>query len=366
MGGKMPLIQDIFKQYGGGYLEKYGEKMPSSHKKALLAMIECRSKSLGGETYFCKKCNQYHYSYHSCGNRHCAVCGNDDAGKWIAAQRTKLLPFTYFLATFTIPEQLRALCRANQKLFYGILFRASSTALKALAGDKKYLGAQIGMTGILHTWSRALAYHPHVHYLVPGGGITDEMKKVRFSEDNFLVHVRPLSIIFKAKFRDTLKAKAPDLFNKIRPNTWKRAWVVHIKAVGNGEKALGYMGRYLFRVAIGNNRILKLQAGKVTFRYTDYKTGKTKTVTVDVLEFIRRFLQHVLPHNFMKVRYYGFLAAASRKKLTKLRKMLYLDGVPQKDLQDIAKTPKVILCPVCGNPLQWIEKLPKSYAGHLP
>ncbi len=362
----MTLIQDIFKQYGGRYLEKYGGKMPAMHKKALLAMIGCRTKSLGGETYLCKKCNQYHYSYHSCGNRHCAICGNNDAGQWVFRNQKTMLPFTYFLATFTMPKELRNLCRGNQKLFYSILFKASSDALKHLAKDKKYLGAGIGMIGILHSWTRALIYHPHVHYLIPGGGITDKGKKVCFSDDKFLMHVKPLSKIFKAKFRDCLKKEAPGIFNKIRPNTWKRDWVVHIKAVGDGQKALEYMGRYLFRVAISNNRIIKLSDGKVTFRYTDNKKGKSKTITVDVLEFIRRFLQHVLPHNFMKVRYYGFLAAASRKKLARLRKLLYMDGIPEKDDDNSRATTKVLLCPLCGGQLQWIETIPRGLIDHGP
>ena len=321
----MPLIQDIFTQYGSLYLKKYGKNMPPLHKKALHAIMNCRTRNLGGEVYYCKKCNQYHYSYHSCQNRHCLVCQNNDACEWIKKQNKMILPFTYFLATFTMPEELRELCRKRQKLFYTILFKASSDALKLLAKDKKCLGAEIGMIGILHTWTRAMIYHPHVHYLIPGGSIGNDGRTVRFSDDDFLMHIKPLSIIFKAKFRDSLKKQAGEVFNKITANTWKRDWVVHIKPVGNGEKALEYMGRYLFRVAISNNRILKLENGKVTFRYTDSKTGKTKIVILEVLEFIRRFLQHVLPHNFMKMRYYGFLAAASKKKLAKLRKMLYLD-----------------------------------------
>lgn len=362
----MPLIQDIFKKHGAGYLQKYGSKMPSIHKKALLAIMQCRTQNLGGETYFCNKCQKYHYSYHSCGNRHCVICGNNDAGAWIEKQQDNLLPFTYFLATFTIPEELRKLCRSNQKLFYSIMFKASAQSLKLLAKDKKYLGAEIGMMGILHSWTRALIYHPHVHYLIPGGGITDNGKKIRFSDDNFLMHVKPLSKIFKAMFRDSLKKKAPEIFNKICSNTWKRSWVVHIKAVGDGQKALEYMGRYLFRVAISNNRILKLSNDKVTFRYTDYKTGKARIVTLHVLEFIRRFLQHVLPRNFIKVRYYGFLAAAARKKLIKLKKMLYLGEIAKDENVHNPTAPKVLLCPVCGSPLQWVEKLPKGFAGHLP
>jgi len=277
-----------------------------------------------------------------------------------------MLPFTYFLATFTMPEELRILCRKNQRVFYSILFKASSDALKLLAKDKKYLGADIAMIGILHSWTRALIYHPHVHYLIPGGGITDKGKKVRFSDDTFLMHVKPLSKIFKAIFRDSLKQEAPDIFYKIPANTWGRSWVVHIKAVGSGEKALEYMGRYLFRVAISNKRILKLGNDKVTFRYSDNKTGKTKIVTVAALEFIRRFLQHVLPHNFMKLRYYGFLAAASRKKLHKLRKLLYLASIPENEDENSQTAAKILLCPVCGSPLQWVEKLPKGVIDHVP
>jgi len=298
----MLLIQDIFSQYGSIYLDKYGKNMPLLHKKALYAIMNCRTKNLGGEVYYCNKCNQYHYSYHSCQNRHCVVCQNNDAAEWIEKNKKMMLPFTYFLATFTLPDELRNLSRKNQKLFYNILFKASSEALKLLAKDEKYLGAEIGMIGILHTWTRALIFHPHVHYLIPGGGMSNDGKTVRFSDlsggqtgDDFLMHVKPLSIIFKAKFRDQLKKQAPDVFNKIPSNTWKRAWVVHVKSVGDGQKALEYMGRYLFRVAISNNRIIKLQNGKVTFRFSDYKTGQTKIITLDVLEFIRRFLTNVLP-----------------------------------------------------------------------
>ena len=362
----MLLIQNIFKQYGHIYLEKYGEKMPSLHKKALVAIMNCRTKNLGGEVYYCSKCHEYHYSYHSCQNRHCVVCQNNYAGEWIERQKKIMLPFTYFLATFTMPEQLRSLCRKSQKRFYSILFKASFNALKLLAKDEKYLGAEIGLIGILHTWTRAMIYHPHVHYLIPGGGIGNNGETLRFCDDDFLMHIKPLAIIFKAKFRDRLKMQAPEIFNKIPANIWKRDWVVHIKPVGNGEKALEYMGKYLFRVAISNNRILKLENGKVTFRYTESKTGKTKIVTLEVLEFIRRFLQHVLPHNLMKLRYYGFLAAASKKKLAKLRKMLYVDSIPFNEQKNISQFPKILLCPICGSPLQWVEKLPKGFKDHVP
>jgi hypothetical protein len=362
----MPLIQGIFTQYGSHYLKKYDKNMPPLHKIALVAIMNCRTKSLGGEVYYCSKCNEYHYSYHSCQNRHCLICQNNDAVEWVKKQNKMMLPLTYFLATFTMPDELRELCRKRQKLFYTILFKASSDTLKLLAKDEKYLGTGIAMIGILHTRTRAMIYHPHIHYLIPGGGIGNNGKSVRFSDDDFLMHVKPLSIIFKAKFKDSLKRQAPEIFNKIPANTWKCDWVVHIKPVRNGDKALEYMGRYLFRIAISGNRILKLENGKVTFRYTDSSTGKTKVVTLDALEFIRRFLQHVLSYNFMKIRYYGFLAAASRKKLYKLRKLLYVDSIPFNEKKNINQFPKVLLCPICGSPLQWIENMPKGFKDHVP
>lgn len=353
----MSLLQDIFVQYGPRYLQKYGAKMPQLHKKTLWAIINCRTKNLGGEVWYCAKCSAYHYSYHSCGNRHCVVCGNDDAADWIEKSKAALLPFSYFLATFTIPEPLRKLCRQNQKLIFNILFKASAAALKNLAKDEKYLGAEMGFIGILHTWTRALMYHPHIHYLIPGGGLSENGKSVRFSDDDFLMHVKPLSIIFKAKFRDQLKQQEPQIFNKIAQDTWKLPWVVHIKAVGDGEKAIEYMGRYLFRVAISNNRILKLQNGKVTFRYTDYKSGKNKIVTLDALEFIRRLLTHVLPHHFMKVRYYGFLAVASRKKFKTLLELLFMDEQNIRSPKSEQASQITRLCPNCGSVLQWVQKL---------
>jgi len=365
----MLVIQKIFVQYGNQYLDKFGYNMPANHKKALLATMNCRTASMGGQTYFCEHCKTYHYSYHSCQNRHCAVCQNNDAEQWLQKQMKLLLPFPYFLATFTIPETLRILARQNQKLIYTILFKAAADALKVLATDKKYLGAEIGMIGILHTWTRALIYHPHVHFLIPGGGLTKDGNSVRFADENFLMHVKPLSVIFRAKFKDLLKKKAQELFSVIPKLLWKTPWVVHIKSVGNGEKALLYMARYVFRVAISNARIVKLQNGMVTFKYSDSKTSQIRYVTLTVQEFIRRFLQHVLPHNFMKVRYFGIFASTNRQKLTKLRKLLFLDEIP---VEKSAKTKgkftenNPLICPVCGHKMIWINTFSKGEYARAP
>ena len=357
----MLLIQKIFSEYGKAYIEKFGSDMLPLHKKALIAIMNCRMPSLGGQTYYCSHCTEYHYSYHSCQNRHCPICQNKDAQEWLTKQKQLLLPLTYFLATFTIPENFRQMIRKNQKLFYNILFKAGADSLKLLAKDEKYMGAEIGMIGILHTWTRAMFYHPHVHFLIAGGGLGKDGRRIHFSDNNFLIHVKPLSIIFKAKFRDAFQKKAPELFDKIPLSVWKNKWVVHIKSVGNGENALKYMAPYVFRVAIANSRILKFENSKVTFRYTNSKTGKSIIVTVDAFEFIRRFLQHVLPYKFMKVRYYGLFAAKNKEKLKTFSKLLFFDDIDSTN--NNKPKPALICCPKCGNPMIMIEAFLK---GELP
>lgn len=350
----MKKIQKIFIKYGSEYLQKFARDMPRSHRKAIEAINNCRSKRLGGQIFYCKGCDEYHYSYHSCQNRHCPICQNDKADKWLEKQKKLLLPLKYFLGTFTIPAELRDFCRKNQKLFYNILFKTSAHAAIDLAKDERFIGGQIGLIGILHTWSRTLTFHPHIHFLIPGGGLSDDGSLFHFSDDNFLLRVEPLSIIFRAKFREALKKEAPEIFSIIPKSVWKKDWVVHIKAVGNGESTIKYLCQYVFRVAISESRIAKVENGLVTFRYKDSNTGNTKIVTITAMEFIRRFLQHVLPHKFIKVRYYGLFAPKNKDKLKKVREMLFVKLQPEKDKQKYLGIPKKRLCPVCGKPMFFI------------
>lgn len=306
-------ISDIFRENASNYLKNYGNKIPFNHLKTINAIINCRTSVMGGEVYFCEKCKKYHYSYHSCKNRHCPKCGSGDSGKWLEKQMRKLLPVNYFMVTFTIPQELRFVCRSNQKLFYSILFKASSEALKTLLNDPKYAGGKPGFVGILHTWTRQLHYHPHIHFIVPGGAFDIERNQWNKANSKFLVPVKALSKIFKAKFRDFLKVKNSEIFKLIPQNIWyDKGFNTNSQFVGQGEKALKYLSNYVYRVAISNNRIVKYQSGKVTFKYKESGSNKIKYQTVTSLEFMRRFLQHVLPVGFQKVRYYGFLSSASK------------------------------------------------------
>ena len=306
-------ISDIFRENASNYLKNYGNKIPSNHIKAINDIINCRTSAMGGEVYFCEKCKKYHYSYHSCKNRHCPKCGSGDSEKWLKRQVEKLLPAQYFMVTFTLPEELRFICRSNQKLFYTALFNASSNALKTLLNDPKFAGGIAGFVGILHTWTRQLHYHPHIHFIVPGGAFDSERNCWNRANGKFLVPVEALSIIFRAKFRDFLKVKSPEIFKLIPQNIWyDKEFITNSQSVGKGEKAIKYLSNYVYRTAITNNRIVRSENGKVTFKYKESGSNKIRYQTVTALEFMRRFLQHVLPVGFQKVRYYGFLSSASK------------------------------------------------------
>jgi len=231
-----------------------------------------------------------------------------------------LLPAPYFMLTFTLPAPLRPIARSHQALLYDLLFRTSASATQHLAADPRFVGGQLGLVGVLHTWGRTLTYHPHVHYLIPAGGLADDDQTWRPARDDFLVPVKALSSIFRARFREALRTI--ELFDQVPASVWESDWVVHCKAVGNGETAFKYLAPYIFRVAISNGRLLKVENEHVTFRYRASDSGQAKRCTLAVEEFIHRFLQHILPKGFVKVRYYGFLSVAQRAQLTTLRQQL--------------------------------------------
>src|SRR5215217_5023920 len=315
----MVEVAEIFRLHGPDYRAKFAARMLPSHLRAMQDIEACRTESLGGQLYFCAQCDQLRYSYHSCKNRHCPKCQNQQANEWLQEQKELLLPTHHFLVTFTLPAELRALARSHQKTIYNLLFRASAAALLQLAQDQRFVGARLGMVGVLHTWTRQLLYHPHVHYIVTGGGLTDD-GRWRSAPKDFLVPVKALSPIFRAKFRDQLQKS--ELFAAIAPHVWCKDWVVHSEAVGSGEQAFKYLAPYIFRVAISNNRLRQLHDGHVTFTYKESATEQLKRCTITAEEFIRRFLQHVLPNRFIKVRYYGLLSPAHRQLLLKARHLL--------------------------------------------
>ncbi len=353
-------LADIFLRYGPEYRAKYKERMLPGHLRAMQDIEQCRTESKGGHVYLCNDCDRPHYSYHSCKNRHCPKCCNDSADLWLLKQQKLLLPVDYFMVTFTLPEELRMIVRSNQKTMYSLMFETSAAALKKLALDPRFIGGHIGMVGVLQSWTRDLNYHPHIHYIVPGGGLSSDNKSWLSSRKDFLVRVEPLSVLFKGMFRDKLQKAG--LIDSVSPDVWKKDWVVNSKPVGSGQQALKYLAPYVYRIAISNNRLLKLENNRVTFKFKNSDTNQWKYMTLDSMEFIRRFLQHVLPEGFPKVRYYGFLSPGHRKdKLNTIRTILGHNNateslVYQKDAEEDDRQDKPALrCLHCGGSLRLFD-----------
>ena len=359
----MPELADILRRHGPEYLAKYHDRLLPSHRRALQDICACRTEALGGHLYRCPQCQQEHYQYHSCKNRHCPKCQHEQAEHWLEQQRALLLPVPYFLATFTLPGGLRRLARGHQKVIYALLFQASQQALQRLAADPKYIGGSLGMIGVLQTWTRDLRYHPHVHYLIPGGGLTPDGNTWRAARPNFLLPEKPLARIFRAKFRDRLTKAG--LFAQAPPEIWHQDWVVDILPVGSGDAALKYLAPYVFRVAISNRNLLDLTDGQVTFRYRPSNTHTTRTTTLPAETFIGRFLQHVLPRGFQKVRSYGLLHPKQRHRLRVVQAHPQPDRPgavePPPDAPSVRPTacrPTGLLCPHCACEMVHVRQIP--------
>ena len=345
-------VADIFRLHGPAYRQAH--RLLPSQQKVLDDLVRCRTPACGGQLYRCDHCGQEHYSYHSCRNRHCPKCHGEQTERWLEQQRARLLPCAYYLLTFTLPAGLRALCYRQQKTLYGLLLQSAAAALQKLAWDPQYVGGRLAMLAALHTWTRALLYHPHVHLLVTAGGLSEDGQQWRAARHPaFLVPCFALSKIFRGKFRSGLSKLG--LLDQVAPAVWKNNWVVHCQHAGQGQKVLDYLGRYVFRVAITNSRIERFEQGQVTFRYRDNRTQQMAHLRLSADEFIGRFLQHVLPRGLVKVRSYGLVSANSADKLQQARALLETptpDSEPESLtlLQNDSTTtpdPPPRLCPHC-------------------
>jgi hypothetical protein len=346
----MPELADVFRLHGLAYLAKYHQKLLPSHRRVLQDVRSCRTDALDGHLYKCPQCQQKRYAYHSCKNRHCPKCQNDLADRWLAQKQALLLPVTYYMATFTLPAELRSLVRSQQKDLYNLLFRASSSALQKLARDPKYIGGTLGMIGVLQTWTRDMAYHPHIHYLIPGGGLAPDSKTWRAIKHDYLMPAKALAKIYRGKFRDGLKQLG--CYHQVSPKAWQKNWVVDIEAVGSGQEALKYLTPYIFRVALSNKNILNVTDRSVTFQYSDRQSQATQSRTLPAEKFIHRFLQHVLPKGFQKVRSFGLYHPKQRLKLKVVKEQLQpqvLAPLPKDTVvqKTVPVQPVRFYCPCC-------------------
>ena len=321
----MEKIQEIL----NNELEKYEKenKIIGYKKKVMHAIKECKTGAIGAHKYVCDECGYEEIAYNSCRNRHCPNCQTGKKLKWIEARKEEVLNIKYYHIVFTIPSEIYNIALQNQEKMYKILFKASAETLQELAKDEKYLGGEIGFFSILHTWGQNLMYHPHMHIVVTGGGLT-EINTWKEKEEDFFIPVKVMSRVFRGKFLNYMKKEKiefygknkdlenPATYNNLIQSLYNKEWIVYCKEpFKNAECVIQYLGRYTHRVAISNERILKIEGEQVKFKRRDYKDNNSlKEMTISVQEFIRRFLLHILPPNFMKIRYYGILGNRNKKK----------------------------------------------------
>jgi hypothetical protein len=322
-GGDRPTVHQLLRQLAPDYRQRFGPAMPQRHRQVLKKILKCRTPALGGQLFQCPDCPGFLYRYHSCNDRHCPQCGQTDADDWLTRQRARLLlPAPYFLVTFTVPAELRRFIRSQQQIGLDLLFASSAQALQDLAANPRRLGAQLGLLGVLHTWSRTLLFHPHVHYLIPGGGLSSDGRRWVPVRNQFLFPVKVLGAHHRTLFKERLQKEQPDLFPQVPAKVWKRHWNVDCRPAGTGENALRYLARYVFKTATANRQLHLLPDGQVRWDYRASKTGQPAAIQLEALELIRRFLQHVLPRHFARVRTFGWLHPAAKVRANRVRALL--------------------------------------------
>lgn len=374
-------LADAIRQFGDAYKEQYGDRMLPSHHRVLSDIANCMTPEMGGGRYRCKDCNEDFWQYHGCRNRSCPKCHGKQTADWLTARKAEVLPCQYFHVVATVPSELRALFLRHQKILYGLLMRVVTASLRELAAEKRFVGAEVGILAVLHTWTAMLMNHPHVHMLVTGGGISRDGTTWSDAPKDFLVPVKRLSPMISKRFSDELKKLHPELHAQVPAKTWKREWCSFCKPYGTGKDAvLRYLARYVFRVAICNARIVNVDESHVTFRYKDNETGNWETGRLLGVEFIRRFLMHVLPKGFHKVRYYGLWAPVKKDLQAQTRYLLLATTALRGDgeytgqpalIADLSEevaepgeqpvSPRMPKCPSCGSSnVVLIEDIPRG------
>jgi hypothetical protein len=324
-------------QYYDKYIGRYGDTALPGHLKTLRAILRCRTPDSGELYVQCPACDHAEWRPISCGNRHCPRCQNHNTSQWIDKQQKKLLPVPYFMATFTLPCELRPLAWFNQKVIYSLLFKCISSTLKDFGMNPKHLGAEVGMTMVLHTNTRNLDYHPHIHAVLPGGGIDRARRYWKKLKGDYLFNGRALATVFRARFLEAIQEAGLGVLKKM-----PEKWVVHCVHVGRGIGALKYLSRYLYRGVISENNIVSNHNGLVTFKYLDSSTGETKLRTLPGEAFLHLIVQHVLPKGFRRVRDYGFLHGNAKKILSLVQLILQ---VIVEEL--VPRSRPVFKCPCC-------------------
>ncbi|TPK35958.1 IS91 family transposase [Mesorhizobium sp. B2-5-4] len=351
-------VADIFRRHGEAYRQVHDGHLGRVERRVMSAIEMCRTAELGGHVEGCRSCGAIRVAYNSCRNRHCPKCQGQACREWLAARQDELLPVAYFHVVFTLPAAIAAIAFQNKAAVYTILFKAAAETLRTIAADPKHLGAEIGLIAVLHSWGQTLTYHPHLHWIVPGGGVSPDGTRWISCRPGFFLPVRVLSRLFRRLFLEALRAAfdadglkffgdlaglaEPAAFTRMLAEVRRLAWVVYAKPpFGGPQQVLAYLGRYTHRVAIANSRLIGTADDRVAFRWRDYRHGaRTKVMTLEAHEFIRRFLLHTLPDGFHRIRHYGFLANGNRAaKLDLCRRLLA--GSQQNELEPDAESAAV-------------------------
>ena len=364
-------LAELLRQHWKDYAHRHRLKLCHEHYRAANSVLTCRSAEQGGHLYRCVGCQRSQFSYHSCNHRNCTQCGSRDQHLWSLKQEARLLPCDYFLVTFTVPEELRGSAMRHPKIFYDLLLKESAATLQDVAQHK--LNGRLGFTGILHTWGRQLQYHPHVHFIIPAVGYNPVSKKLkRPSKGDFLLSSRPLAKRFAIRMARAIESisevhnaldQSVKTFLKTVHHKSAKNWVVHLQHAGNGKTAVRYLARYVHRSALSDDRLKGTTAdGKVEVQWRSSKTQQIGKLYFKTDELIRRWLQHVLPKGFMRLRHFGFMSPAAKKTRLLIRLLLGELGEPEVIIPDLAE----LKCSHCGAELQWKASIERRITNKAP
>lgn len=352
-------LADVLRGHWASYSRAHCHQLAAAHYRAVRCALACRTPGMGGRLYQCGGCRRHHFAYHSCNHRSCPQCGALDQRIWSAKQEARLLPVPYFMVTFTLPAELRPLCKAHPKILCDLILRESAGALRDLTATKTK-GARAGFTSVLHTWGRQMQHHPHVHIIIPAVAYDPKRDSlVHPARDTFLVHFRPLAERFRSRLQTALQSDHPDLFKSLTPRQLAvlapaKQWNVKVQHVGRGHTALRYLARYVQRSAFSPKRLLGYdKSGRILLRWTDSNSGSRGVLRLSPHEFIRRWLLHVLPKGFTRIRHYGFLSSAAKKTRLRIRLMLGASIEPSPDLPES----EPFTCQHCGGSLTFLREI---------
>jgi hypothetical protein len=360
-------LADVVRRHGPAYLARFGTSLQPEQRAALAAILRCHTPACGGGLYGCPHCARKHFVYHRCGHRACGQCGQAQRLRWQSHQQERLLPVPYFLVTFTVPKELRIFFHRQPKTGYRMLLQESAAALQDVAQLDRHLGGELGFLAVLHTWTRQLIFHPHVHILVPGVAQRRD-GSLSFPKDGaWLCSVRRLSARFRHRLQQRLRQQAPQWLAHLPAHLWRQPWVVHCQSAGRGREALNYLSRYLYKTALSSAALVSQDDSSVSFRYQDRASAQSRICRLPAEKFLHRFLQHVLPKGFHRVRYFGWLSPASKARFALLAGLLGA-AEPADSTTDTSGSKGAIsgpastsvCCPDCGHAMVLLARLPRA------